>query len=271
MKAEGYNAVTIYFDWAYHSPTPGRLRLLRRARRQQAARHGAQDVGLYVIARPGPYINAETSAGGLPGWLTTQAGKARTNARRLRGRGRRLADPHRRDHRAPPAHQRHRHGDPLPDRERAGQPPAAASSPTCRTSTTRRAATASPCRSSTTTRAATASGCRRAPTSPGTVTGPNDLYAFDGYPGGTCNTDATPGSPSAAPDWGIWGPGGATGGSSASPNTPGFVGRVRRRLVRLLGQPGHLRLHGAARGPGLRARLLRDEHRQPAHASRTST
>src|SRR4051812_10206591 len=23
MKAEGYNAVTIYFDWAYHSPKPG--------------------------------------------------------------------------------------------------------------------------------------------------------------------------------------------------------------------------------------------------------
>lgn len=35
---------------------------------------------------------------------------------------------------------------------------------------------------------------------PGTVVGPNDLYAFDGYPGGTCHTNATPGAPSAAPD-----------------------------------------------------------------------
>ena len=23
MKAAGYNATSIYFDWAYHSPTPG--------------------------------------------------------------------------------------------------------------------------------------------------------------------------------------------------------------------------------------------------------
>ena len=38
MKAEGYNAVTIYFDWAYHSPAPGVVRLLRGARCQQAAR-----------------------------------------------------------------------------------------------------------------------------------------------------------------------------------------------------------------------------------------
>ena len=27
------------------------------------------ELGLYVIARPGPYINAELSAGGLPTWL----------------------------------------------------------------------------------------------------------------------------------------------------------------------------------------------------------
>jgi len=44
-----------------------------------------------------------------------------------------------------------------------------------------------------------------------TVTGPVDLYAFDGYPGGTCHSDNTPGGPSVAPDWGIWGSGGAKG------------------------------------------------------------
>ena len=32
----------------------------------------AQEAGLYVIARPGPYINAETDGGGFPGWLMTQ-------------------------------------------------------------------------------------------------------------------------------------------------------------------------------------------------------
>ena len=39
----------------------------------------AADAGLYVIARPGPYINAEVNAGGYPGWLTTTAGRARTD------------------------------------------------------------------------------------------------------------------------------------------------------------------------------------------------
>jgi hypothetical protein len=58
---------------------------------------------------------------------------------------------------------------------------------------------------------------------PGTVEGPNDLYAFDGYPGGSCKVDSTPSSPGVAPDWGLYGPGGAKGGASASPNTPGFA------------------------------------------------
>jgi beta-galactosidase GanA len=40
----------------------------------------ADEVGIYVIARPGPYINAETDSGGFPGWLTTQKGRARSSA-----------------------------------------------------------------------------------------------------------------------------------------------------------------------------------------------
>ena len=60
-------------------------------------------------------------------------------------------------------------------------------------------------------------------TVPGTVIGPNDLYAWDTYPGGTCRADATVGAPNAAPDWGWYGPGGARGGASASPDTPGFT------------------------------------------------
>src|SRR5439155_8773275 len=68
MKAAGYNAASIYFDWGYHSPKPGVYDF-----------HGVRDVyrllriasqaGIYVIARPGPYINAETDAGGYAGWL----------------------------------------------------------------------------------------------------------------------------------------------------------------------------------------------------------
>ena len=71
MKAEGYNAVTIYFDWAYHSPKSG-VYDFSGVRDVDKLLDMAAQVGLYVIARPGPYINAETSAGGLPGWLTTK-------------------------------------------------------------------------------------------------------------------------------------------------------------------------------------------------------
>lgn len=39
----------------------------------------AADTGLYVLARPGPYINGELNAGGFPGWLTRTAAVARTH------------------------------------------------------------------------------------------------------------------------------------------------------------------------------------------------
>ncbi|GAC1467210.1 MAG: hypothetical protein PVSMB7_13540 [Chloroflexota bacterium] len=71
MKAAGLNAVSIYFDWQYHSSAPGQYDF-----------SGVRDVnyllnltdrlGLYVIARVGPYMNAEVDAGGLPGWLLTK-------------------------------------------------------------------------------------------------------------------------------------------------------------------------------------------------------
>ncbi len=79
MKADGYNAVTPYFDWDYQSPAPG-VYDFSGVRDVNEFLNIAQQVGLYVIARPGPYINAETDAGGFPGWLVTQSGTARTDA-----------------------------------------------------------------------------------------------------------------------------------------------------------------------------------------------
>ncbi len=79
MKADGYNAVTPYFDWDYHSSSPG-VYDFTGVRDVNEFLNMAQRVGLYVIARPGPYINAETDGGGFPGWLVTQTGVARTNA-----------------------------------------------------------------------------------------------------------------------------------------------------------------------------------------------
>jgi len=79
LKAAGYNATSIYFDWGYHSPKPGVFDFTG-VRDVEKLLDIADEVGIYVIARPGPYINAETDSGGFPGWLTTQKGRARSSA-----------------------------------------------------------------------------------------------------------------------------------------------------------------------------------------------
>ena len=68
MKAGGYNTVDIYFNWNYHSPKQGEydfsgIKDVRKVLQE------AKKAGLFVIARPGPFINAEVNAGGLPFWL----------------------------------------------------------------------------------------------------------------------------------------------------------------------------------------------------------
>src|ERR1039458_3811735 len=72
MKAAGFNAVSLYFDWGYHSPRPG-VYDFTGVRDVDKLLDMAQQAGLYVIVRPAPYINAEVDSGGLPGWLTTKA------------------------------------------------------------------------------------------------------------------------------------------------------------------------------------------------------
>ncbi|MEV6796218.1 beta-galactosidase [Streptomyces sp. NPDC051320] len=78
MKAAGFNATSLYFDWGYHSPKPG-VYDFSGVRDVDKLLDMAEEAGLYVIARPAPYINAEVDGGGLPGWMTTKAGKNRSN------------------------------------------------------------------------------------------------------------------------------------------------------------------------------------------------
>src|SRR5882762_2129931 len=78
MKAAGFNAASIYFSWAYHSPAPGQYDFSG-VRDVDELLDIAASVGIYVIARPGPYINAEVDGGGFPAWLGTQAGRDRSN------------------------------------------------------------------------------------------------------------------------------------------------------------------------------------------------
>ncbi|GAA2556264.1 beta-galactosidase [Winogradskya consettensis] len=78
-RAAGFNAVSIYFNWAYHSPKDG-VYDFTGVRDVERLLRTAEEVGLYVIARPGPYINAETTGGGFPAWLKRVPGRARTSA-----------------------------------------------------------------------------------------------------------------------------------------------------------------------------------------------
>ena len=52
LKAHGYNAVSIYFDWGYHSPARG-VYDFTGVRDMDQVLALAQAAGLYVIARPG--------------------------------------------------------------------------------------------------------------------------------------------------------------------------------------------------------------------------
>ncbi|WP_128375662.1 beta-galactosidase [Streptomyces cavernae] len=78
IKAGGFNAVSLYFDWGYHSAKPGSYDFTG-TRDVERLLDEAERAGLYVIARPGPYINAEVSGGGMPAWRKTQAGVNRTS------------------------------------------------------------------------------------------------------------------------------------------------------------------------------------------------
>ncbi|KAF2201860.1 hypothetical protein GQ43DRAFT_414862 [Delitschia confertaspora ATCC 74209] len=79
FKANGMNAVSIYFFWSYHSASPGIYDFTAPGKDVQMMLDMAKQAGLYVIARPGPYCNAETNAGGLALWTSDgRGGKLRT-------------------------------------------------------------------------------------------------------------------------------------------------------------------------------------------------
>lgn len=211
LRAHGYNTISVYVSWNYHSPAPGHYDFTG-VRDLDLFLRTAAETGLYVILRPGPYINAEVDAGGFPGWLTATKGTARTSdptylsyvdewlsavnriaARHLHTRGggtivlyqleneyaNNTASARGRDYMAHLYAKVRADGIDVPlfhnDKGRNGY------------------------------------------WAPGTFdTGGEKgryLYGFDGYP--------SPSGP--PPDWGYYGIGGAKGGSTASPGTPGFL------------------------------------------------
>ncbi|MCK3657027.1 beta-galactosidase [Pasteurellaceae bacterium Macca] len=68
LRAMGCNTVETYVAWNVHQPEPDRFDFSGRADLVRFIQT-AQELGLYVILRPTPYICAEWEFGGLPAWL----------------------------------------------------------------------------------------------------------------------------------------------------------------------------------------------------------
>ena len=220
LKASGFNTVALYFDWGYHSPKQG-VYDFTGIRDMDRVLTMAQEEGLYVITRAGPYVNAELSRGGFPGWLVNQRGRARTDdpaylaaadewltrvdaiiARHQINNGGTVILHQIENELALTTPAQRRYMDHLYARARAD----GLTIPLFHNDQGRNGY-----------------WVPESSTVANVVHGPNDLYAFDGYPGGTCTVQGKPTRGSAAPDWGYYGPGGAKGGASASPDTPAFL------------------------------------------------
>lgn len=248
MKASGLNAVSFYFSWGYHSAKPGHYDFTG-IRNIERAIQMAEEEGLYVIARMGPYVNAELTAGGFPGWLLRQRAEARTDAAEYQA----AADEWMTQINAILA--RHqitngggtviayqlenelfavnpkniRHMQHLADKARAD----GITVPLFHNAASR-----------------LPDWTPRNSTAPFANPGPTDLYAFDGYPGGVCSVDGKPGAPAPAPDWGIYGKNIPKVGSLASPNTPGFVAEIGAGWFDYWGSNGTYECTARRQGPG---------------------
>ncbi|HZI69329.1 MAG TPA: beta-galactosidase family protein, partial [Hanamia sp.] len=69
MKAMGLNTVATYVFWNYHETSPGVWDFKTGNKNIADFIKTAQQVGLFVILRPGPYACAEWEFGGFPWWL----------------------------------------------------------------------------------------------------------------------------------------------------------------------------------------------------------
>ncbi|KAJ7133272.1 glycoside hydrolase family 35 protein, partial [Mycena epipterygia] len=78
-KAAGLNAISIYTHMGLQNPSRDVVDF-DGFRALKPLYEAASAAGIWIIVRPGPYINAETSAGGIAHWITSEvAGHLRTN------------------------------------------------------------------------------------------------------------------------------------------------------------------------------------------------
>ena len=210
LRANGYNAISIYVNWSYHSPAPGQYDFTGVRDLGQFLATAAQ-VGLFVTVRPGPYINAEVDAGGFPGWMVSSSGTARTNNSTYLGH----VDEWLTAVNAVIAPHQYTNGGgtvllyQLENEYSSHLTDGVGSAYMAHLYTKVRA-------DGITVPLFHNDKGRNGEWVPGSFSTNGEsgryLYAFDGYP----SPSSTP------PDWGYFGSGGKTGGSTASPNTPGF-------------------------------------------------
>lgn len=73
LKNMGCNTVETYIPWNFHEPKKGEF-LWEGIHDVERFIQTAQELGLYLIIRPSPFICAEWEAGGLPAWLFAEKG-----------------------------------------------------------------------------------------------------------------------------------------------------------------------------------------------------
>lgn len=67
IRALGYTGASFYMNWALLEGEPGKFRADGVFAVEKFFEAATQS-GIYLLARPGPYINSELSGGGFPGW-----------------------------------------------------------------------------------------------------------------------------------------------------------------------------------------------------------
>ncbi|MDO4791717.1 MAG: beta-galactosidase, partial [Buchananella hordeovulneris] len=70
LRASGFNAVSLYFFHGLHQSTENGSYDFSGIKDIDKLLTMAKEEGLYVIVRPGPYVNAEISMGGLPAYMS---------------------------------------------------------------------------------------------------------------------------------------------------------------------------------------------------------
>lgn len=78
VTLQGWNCISTYWAWHIAQPSESDAPVLSNQNDLNKILDLMETLGLLAVVRPGPYINAETSGGGFPGWLQSINATLRT-------------------------------------------------------------------------------------------------------------------------------------------------------------------------------------------------